>query len=114
MGRPCRSWVHDVDHLPPVHPRDRPARTAVRVRQPAYLRPPLALTAGDGRFRTPLAGGGGSRAGDGLPRLGIDLPRDPGDRPDAAAAADVVRPLPDRGRGTVRLRGARPRAADAT
>src|SRR5437764_1442610 len=62
--------MHDVDHRPALHRRYRPAGASLRRRQPAHLPPAPAPTAPDGRFRTPLTGGRGSPARDGLPRPG--------------------------------------------
>src|SRR5207253_3112136 len=50
--------------------------------------------------------------GDGLPRVGIDLPGHPGRRPDGAAAAHVLGAVSHRRHRALRLRLAGPGAAD--
>src|SRR5262249_24324326 len=101
------SWLYG-DRLHCLHLGRRPAHPPLRSGLAPPLRPPLTLAGRDGRLRTLLSGGGGSRTGDGLPRMGVDVPRDPGHRPDPAAAADVVLRLRERGGGAMRVRGARP------
>src|SRR5262249_16836635 len=79
----CRSWLYG-DRLHCLHLRRRPAHPPLRSGLAPPLRPPLTLAGRDGRLRTPLSGGGGSRTGDGLPRLGVDVPPHPAPPPDTA------------------------------